>query len=192
MLSPLYQYLQERAGISVKDFRLLEPFLEIRHFEKDTRLVETGAVENYVNFIKKGLIRKFFFCKKKQITTQLAKETELICSAISFLTDLPSEYIVETIEPSTIISISKKNLNKCYALGPRMERMGRMVITDWYLQKERWDTEWVILSPGKRFRKLVQENRDLITRVPQKFLASYLDMAPETFSRYKHAYINSQ
>ena len=189
MLSPLYSYLHTYAGISEEDFKLMKPFLEIRHFEKDVHLTEIGEVEGYVNFVKTGLIRKFFYSGKKEITTQLAKESDLISSSVSFFTGLPSEYIIETIEPSTTISLSLDNLNRLYETGPEMERMGRRIVADWLVRKERWETNWTLLSPKKRFDKLVKEHFDLFSRAPQKLLASYLSMTPETFSRYKHSMV---
>lgn len=187
MLEPLYQYLQHYAGLTNEDFRAIEPYLEIRHFARNVTLVEIGETDNYVNFIVKGLVRKFFYRHTEEVITQLAKESELICSSVSFLSGKPSEYVVETIEPTTAISLSRSNMETIYAMGNRMERMGRLVITDWLLQKEYWENERTLLAPRERFSNFVKQNPDLVKRVPQKYLASYLNMTPETFSRYKHS-----
>ncbi|MBC8032753.1 MAG: Crp/Fnr family transcriptional regulator [Chitinophagaceae bacterium] len=186
MLESLYQYLHQNADLSKEDFKLLEPYFEIRHFGKGIYLVDIGEKENYVNFIAKGLIRKFFYRKLEEVTTHLAKEAEVACSAVSFLSGYPSDYILEALEPSTTISISRENLETVYRKGPRFERLGRLVITDWLLQKERWDIDWIVLNPRDRFVSFVRDNPGLIKRVPQKHLASYLNITPETYSRFKH------
>lgn len=165
---------------------MIRPYLEVRHFGKNVILTEMGEVENYVSFITEGLVRKFFYRGREEVITQLAKEFELICSSVSFLSGQPSMYVVETIEPTTTISISRENIERIYTMGSDMERMGRLVITDWILQKERWVNDRIMLNPRARFIKFMNENTELIGRVQQKFLASYLNMKPETFSRYKH------
>ena len=186
MVEPLYQYLYYQANLSREQFDLMRPYLEIRHFGKNVTLAEIGEVENYVNFVTEGLVRKYFYRGRVEVITQLAKESELVCSSVSFLSGHPSTYIVETIEPTTTISISRSNMERIYAMGSDMERLGRLVITDWLLQKEYWANDRTTLNARARFVKFMNENTDLIKRVPQKFLASYLNMKPETFSRYKH------
>ncbi|MEO5996208.1 MAG: Crp/Fnr family transcriptional regulator [Chitinophagaceae bacterium] len=172
--------------ISENEFAQLSNFAEVRHFNKKVRLVNTGEKEKYVNFLAKGLVRKFFYRQKEEIITQIAKEGELICSSVSFLSGLSSDYVVETIEPTTVLSISAENMEKIYSINYKMERMGRLVIIDWLLQKEYWENERIKNGPKERFLNFIKNNPDLLIRVPQKFLASYLNIKPETFSRYKH------
>lgn len=191
MVEPLYQYLYHHTSLSREQFDVIRPYLELRHYEKNIRLTDIGEVDHYVNFIITGLVRKYFYRGKEEVITQLAKEYELVCSSVSFLSGQPSTYIVETIEPTTTISISRENIESIYAAGSHMERMGRLVITEWLLQKEYWVNDRITLNPKERFIKFIDENPDLIKRVSQKFLASYLNMKPETFSRYKHLLGNS-
>jgi DNA-binding MurR/RpiR family transcriptional regulator len=52
--------------------------------------------------------------------------------------------------------------------------------------KDRWQMQLVKMTPRERFINFVAKNPQLIQRVPQKYLASYLNIKPETFSRFKH------
>jgi len=67
-----------------------------------------------------------------------------------------------------------------------MNRLGRLITLDWLLQKEIWEHERLRHEPRDRFIRFMNENSELVQRVQQKYLASYLNMKPETFSRYKH------
>jgi hypothetical protein len=69
--------------------------------------------------------------------------------------------------------------------------MGRLIIIDWLLQKEYWENERIKQVPKERFINFITSNPDLLIRVPQKYLASYLNIKPETFSRYKHLLLRS-
>jgi len=186
MLDALRQYISGFVSLTNEEFASLADMLVIRNFEKKELLIREGEVENYLNFLVKGLARKYFYKDKAEIITQIAREGELINSSASFLSGTPSPYLVETIEPSTFLSITRQQLEKLYENSPRIERLGRIAITHLFLQREEWEHECLRLDTRERFLHFVQNNPDLMQRVPQKFLASYLNMKPETFSRLKH------
>lgn len=186
MLSAVYSYLLRFVDLTQEEFVEISKLMEVRHFNKKVRLVDPGDREKYMNFIVKGLARKYFYRNNEEVITQIAKEGEFICSSVSFLTGAPSEYYIETIEPTVMVSVSVENMEKVYELSYKMERLGRLVIIDWLIQKEIWDNARISQSPKDRFLDFVEQSPDLYERVPQKFLASYLNIKPETFSRYKH------
>jgi CRP-like cAMP-binding protein len=185
MLDTLRQYVSGYTVLTNEDFALLSRVLEIRNFEKKQQLIRAGEVENYLNFIVKGLARKYFYKGKSEVITQIAREKDMISSSVSYLSGAPSGYFIETLEASTFLSLSRNNLEQLYKESPRIERLGRLIITHFFLQKEEWENECVRLSTRERFVRFVQANPDLMHRVPQKYLASYLNMKPETFSRLK-------
>ncbi len=182
----LYDYIQQFTEISKPEFDRVASFLEARHCGKKEVLTRPGEIEKYLYVVEKGMLRKFFYKGKTEMVTQIAKEGDIICSSVSFLSQQPSEYAVETLEPCILYALSYENLQKVYALGPKMERLGRLITLDWLLQKETWEHDRIRQEPKERFKRFMNENSDLIQRVPQKQLASYLNMKPETFSRYKH------
>jgi CRP-like cAMP-binding protein len=185
MLDTLKQYVSRYTVLTNEDFALLSRVLEIRNFDKKQQLIKAGEIENYLNFIVKGLARKYFYKGKTEVITQIAREKDMISSSVSYLSGAPSDYFVETLEPSIFLSLSRNNLEQLYKESPRIERLGRLIITDFSLQKEEWETECVRLTTRERFIRFVHGNPDLMHRVPQKYLASYLNMKPETFSRLK-------
>jgi len=67
-----------------------------------------------------------------------------------------------------------------------MEHLARLLITYAMVIKDRWQMQLVKMTPRERFLNFVIKNPELMQRVPQKFLASYLNIKPETFSRFKH------
>ncbi|MBC7903264.1 MAG: cyclic nucleotide-binding domain-containing protein [Gemmatimonadaceae bacterium] len=182
----LYDYIQRFAVISEAEFEQLAGLLELRHYDKKQILVNFGEIENFLFFVDQGLIRKYFMRDKEEINTQLAREGDIICSSVSFLSQAPSEYAVEALEPCRLFALSFENLQKVYSMGYNMDKLGRLIVLDWLLQKEIWEHNRIKNPPRERFVQFIRENSDLVQRVPQKYLASYLNMKPETFSRYKH------
>jgi len=186
MEKALGQYISRYADLTNEELNLILPRIEVREMPKRHLLVQTGEQEQYLNLVSKGVLRKYFFKGREEIITQLAKEGDLISSSVSFLSGQPSQYAIEALEPTIVYSLSRENLEQLYALSPRIERLGRIVITDLYLQKEKWEQDHIQFDIRQRFVNFVHNNADLIQRVPQKYIASYLNIKPETFSRLKH------
>jgi CRP-like cAMP-binding protein len=186
MLEEFKKYLSRYVEIEPQEFYTLEPFLEIRNYDKKVKLIEIGEEEQYLNFVVKGLARKYFYKGREEIITQIAKEGDLISSSVSFLSGTPSTYVVDTIEPTTFISLSRKAIEELYSRNTKWQRAGRLIITDLMMQKEYWELDRMKYTTKERFIRFLTTNGDLFQRVPQKYLASYLNIQPETFSRLKH------
>jgi CRP-like cAMP-binding protein len=180
------QFISRFVTLCDEEFSLLIKRFETRHFDKRQLLIDEGEVEKYLNFVVKGLARKFFYKNREEMVTQIAKENDLICCYDSFLSGTPSNYAVETIEPTCFLSISKENLESLFLECPKMERLGRLIVTEQFLNKEYWEYDRMRLDSHERFIRFIENNPDLLQRVPQKLLASYLNIKPETFSRLKH------
>ena len=182
-----FQFLHKFIALSEQEFDdSVRPFIELRSFKKREILTREGEVENYINFITKGLVRKYYKKGKEEINTQISTEGHIIHSQESFHSRIPSEYYIEAIEPTTMVSATYDNLEKLYAQSHKMEHLGRLVITFTMVIKDRWQMNMIKHTPRERFLDFVHKNPELLQRVPQKFLASYLSIQPETFSRFKH------
>ena len=186
MLDEFKKYLSKYVEISPAEFNSLELLLEARNYDKKVKLIDIGEQENYLNFVVKGLARKYFYKGREEVITQIAKEGEVISSSVSFLSNSPSTYVVDTIEPTIFLSLSKQSLEQLYLSHPKWQRAGRLITTDSLIQQENWELDRVKYTTKERFVRFVSANSDLFQRVPQKYLASYLNIQPETFSRLKH------
>ena len=186
MISGFLDYMGRYIVLTEEEKAMLSDLLEVRRYDKKSRLTDSGEVEQYLSYVVKGLIRKYFFRGKEQVIKHIAKEGNLLASSVSFFSRVPSSYIVETIEPTIIISISRDNLEKLFESGDRWERAGRLMMADLLIEKEYWLLDTIRYTPRERFLRFIKEQPDLVERVPQKYLASYLHIKPETFSRLKH------
>lgn len=184
---PFKDYLRKFIDLTDAEFdQVLMPVIKVRKFGKKELLTKAGDVENYFNFIIKGLIRKYYQKGHQEINSQISIEGHIIHSQESFHSRMPSEYFVETIEPSIVVSLAYNELESVFAQSKKMEHLGRLVITHTMMLKDRWQIQLVKMTPRERFLNFVTRNPELMQRVPQKFLASYLNIKPETFSRFKH------
>lgn len=148
--------------------------------------MQEEEVEKYVNFIESGLARLYFIDNKVETVMQFSAEHEIICDFESYLSGKPSKFFSEAIEDMQVLSITLENLEKLFAFSPKIERLGRLFATQEYLKKMESEYYRIRETTQQRFLDFLRNNQMLVQRVPQKYLASYLDIKPETFSRMKH------
>ncbi len=196
IVKPFFTYLQKFTDLSEEELnQYLGPIIKVRKFGKKEIVTKADDVENYFNFILKGLVRKYYIKHKdsrEEINTQISFEGHIIHSQESFHSRRPSEYFVETIEPALLASMTFDDMEKVYASCQRMEHLGRMVITYTMVVKDRWQMKLLQLTPRERFIYFMNKNPEMLQRVPQKYLASFLNIKPETFSRFKHLLMNHE
>lgn len=180
-------YLKRFTDLTDAEFnQQLLPVCKVRRFGKKEVITKAGEVENHINFIVRGLVRKYYKKGHHEINTQISMEGHLILSQESFHSRTPSDYTIETIESSTLVSISYEDLERVYQQSHKMEHLGRLIVTFAMIIKDNWQMQMVKMTPRERFLNFVTKNPELMQRVPQKYLASYLNIKPETFSRFKH------
>lgn len=184
---PFYAYLGKFVPLTLEEFeRYIQPYITVRSFDRKEVITSAGEVEDHMNFILTGLVRKYYLSAGDEINIQISHEGHIIHAQESFHSRTPSEYFIEALEPTTFISIKYDDLEKLYSHDIKLERLGRLVITYTMVLKDRWQMQMIRLSPRERFLMFVDRHPDLLQRVPQKHLASFLNIQPETFSRFKH------
>ncbi len=185
-MEKIHQYFNNFVPLTDEEFEQLVPYFEMREFGKKEQVVNYGEIDEYFNIILKGLVRKYTIVGKKDVTLQLSIEGQMIHSEISFNTQTPSDTIVEAIEPTLFLSMSYKNLQEVYNNFPKIEKLGRLVITYMFIKKDFRDFSQLKKTTRQRFVDYMKSHPDMLQRVPQKYIASYLNIKPETFSRLKH------
>lgn len=184
----VFAYINRFVDLTDAERKVLRQQIQIMTCVPKQVLTNIGELEQHTYFIEKGLVRKYFYRGQEEITVQISKEGQLISSSVSFLSGVPSDFVIETMEPCTLAFITKSGMETLYEYSVNFEKMGRLIILEWMLMKEKTDTFRMISSPKERFAQFIRENPDLLARVPQKYLASLLDIKPETFSRFKKQY----
>jgi CRP-like cAMP-binding protein len=185
MKEGLLEFLNQYAAVSAQDLEELMGQVEVCNYNKKTRLTDIGETEQHMHYIISGLARIYFPKGKEEIITHIVPEGGLVGSAASFFSGMPSKYIVETLEPTTTLVITKQKLENLYQSGKKWEKISRLMITKYFLIQENQLLNNIRLSTKERLKKFMEENPAIVQRVSQKYLASYLNIKPETFSRLK-------
>lgn len=186
-IEPILTFLSKFGSVHNQEtINTISSLAVVRTFEKKQIVTAEGDVEQYFNFITKGLLVKYYFSKGEKRITQVSHEGHLINCQESFISQKPSEETIEALEHTTVISLPYTKLEEAFAASHEFEHLGRLLILNIFLLKSKWEMMLNKLSPRELFLYFVEHNPIMLQRVPQKTLASFLRIKPETFSRFKH------
>lgn len=157
-----------------------------------TLLLSEGEVATKLYYVIRGCLRTYFIKENGiEITSQFFLENQMVSSFESAMTGTPSRSYIEAIEASTIGSIQIKNLGKmiqeCTSVRDYFNTfmIARLIF---YMNQH---SSFILDNPEKRYIKLALENPEIISRVPQQYIASYLGITPVSLSRIKSRLKNS-
>lgn len=159
--------------------------LDIFHtVKKGTVLLKEGQKSKDSYFVLKGCIRTYYVLEGEEKTTDFYTEMEALTPPC-VVSKTPSEYYISCIEDS-IITITNSDMEaEVNSKFPKFELMCRM-LSEELLAKQRTDfDEFKTSTPEQRYFNLLQSRPDLIQRVPQHQLASYLGIKPQSLSRLR-------
>jgi len=174
--------------------KLLEdvlPFLSIKKIEQGEYFLTQGKICKNIAFIGKGLVRLYYLNDGKEVTTCFCKENTITCSYKSLITNTPSDMSIQAIEPTELIVFSYESLQKLYKKELFWQQVGRLAAENEFINTECHNRFISDLSATERYQQILENEPDLLQRVPLNYLASYLQVAPETLSRIRRKIIRT-
>jgi CRP-like cAMP-binding protein len=151
-----------------------------------TVLLLEGKTSKKAYYIEQGCIRLCFNSDGKDITFQFFFEGEGVSSIESFLTDQPSLFTIECIEPCIIHSISKKDFFSILATSPPIKQQIEAEIFKRLVFYQKLFLSRIKDNPEKRYAELLEKNPMILQRVPQHYIASFLGITPVSLSRIRN------
>ena len=152
--------------------------------KKGELLLLQGQVCKKIYFVTKGCLRLYYIANDVEITVWFSFENNSAIELSSFLSGEPSDYFIEAIEESEILSLHKSELTSLYKKHPEMEKIIRAFWEDVILNLLKRFTALQKDSAEKRYLDLMNQP-NYLQRVPQKYLASYIGVTPTSLSRIR-------
>lgn len=177
--------LEEEVPLQDENWDFIRPFLKLRHFKKGEYIIRNGEVENYLSAVASGCVRHFVLKGDHEVSFEFAFENELSNSYASFLSRKPSSIFIEAIEAVTLVSLHYDSLQELYKDSAIGERIGRLTTEGYYIWREQRELMLLTLTPEELYLDLLTQYPEYINRIPQKYLATYLQVKPESLSRIK-------
>lgn len=186
MFELLHQKIIQSIRITEDEFNFCKTLFQPKKLRKKRFLLGEDDICKYTAFVEKGLLRSFIIDDKgTEHILQFALEGWWAADLSSFLTGEPSRYNIEALEDSELLLITKPSWDLLLTKIPAFERYFRILIeNNLIVTQRRLIASFSDTAEGK-YRKLLQNFPDILQRVPQHMIASYLGITRETLSRVR-------
>lgn len=160
--------------------------IEVHHFKAKTILLNSGEICKYSYFVNSGILRSF------NINDNIVEHVlNFACSGwwigdmYSLISQKPGNLFIEVLEDAEVVLLSKENQELLFTEIPKLERFFRILTENSLVSNQERLMNNLSLPAEERFEKFCKRYPDLIQKVPQKQIASYIGVTPEFFSKMK-------
>lgn len=159
--------------------------LVCRKYRKGEIVLQAGEVCKAMLFIEKGMLRQFYYKYDKDLTEHIGYENGMIICIESYFKQEPTRLMVETLEASVVWELPRVEVEKLIDQYHDIERLYRSFIEHSLIESQvKADT--LRFEPAhERYNKLLQLHPEILKRAPLVYIASLLQMTPETLSRVR-------
>ncbi len=146
-------------------------------------LIRKHEVETKMYYVKSGSIRVYIEDEEEEHTIRFGYQNSIITALDSFLTGKPTSFYIQALKQSELYVLSKEKLNEVMNISEENKKAWNTLLEEFVSQQIEREIDLITFSPQKRFERLKQRSPQVFQEIPQKYIASYLRMTPETLSR---------
>ena len=173
----------------IEDYNLFEKTITL---QRNEFLKVKGNVDTNLYYIESGSLRIFVLDDFEEQVIRLAYKENLFVVLDSFLTGKPSDFYVQTIKKTTLRVVSKPRLMEVINLNLDHLKLWSQIQELLILQQIEREKDILTSSPKDRYHRVLKRSPHLFQEVPEKHIANYLRMTPETLSRLKSLDLNQE
>ena len=185
MIEQFFTYTDKFVNFSQADKDLLKSALTFKAVTAKTELVSYDKRADELFFMLKGCIRKYYIKDGEQITINIMTENNFIGAFDSFVTGTKSKETIECLEPCEMLILKRTDLNRLYNEIPLMNEFVRKILEQTLIQFQQALTSFILDNPEERYTKLLIQNPEILQRIPQHMLATYLGITATSLSRIR-------
>ena len=165
----------------------LEGILVPMKFNKGELILKEGEVCRNIYWVARGLIRQFYYKNGKELTEYMAAEDTMCMSIESLFKEEPTHQQIQAIEPTVLYALPKQALEREAVRNVNIQMLYRKILEESLIISQVHADMVRFESAQERYAKLVKRSPQLVLRAPLVYIASYLQMTPETLSRVRNA-----
>ena len=170
-----------------EELDLLESILVPMKYGKNEMILREGETCTNIYWVVKGLVRQFYFKNGKEVTEYMATESSIVMCIESLFLEQPTHLQIKAIEPSVLIALPKADLEAVAMKSVNIQILYRKILEESLILSQIHADMLRFESAQDRYQKLIKRQPQLVLRAPLVYIASYLQMTPETLSRVRTA-----
>lgn len=186
MYDSLKNYCKYFIPLTSGEMELIDDFFEIKELKKKEFLLQDGKICNFIAFIAEGSIRHFHIKNGVEKTCDISFEDSWVTDFQSFTHNTVCVMNLQAMEPATVFFIRKENLLNLYKACNKYETFGRLMAEQVAVRATEIAMSLSSDKPEERFVNLLNRQPDLFQRIPQKYIANFLGVSPESLSRIRN------
>lgn len=164
---------------------ILENILVPMKFAKGQMILSEGEICKHIYYIEKGLVRQFYIKKGKEVTEHMAVEGNIVMCIESLFKEEPTSLQVEALEPVLIYALPKARLEEVALHNVNIQILYRKILEESLILSQIHADLLRFETAQDRYRKMCKLATQVTLRAPLVYIASYLQMTPETLSRVR-------
>ncbi len=186
MFEVLFSKVEEKIKLNDSEKEICKALFSPKKLRRRQYILQQDDICKNLIFVEKGILRSYSIDNKgNEHIIQFAPEGWWISDVYSFLTGEAAVYNIEAIEDSELLLISKSSLDELYERLPKFERYFRLLSQANMVATHRRLTSTLSASADEKYLRLHSAYPNIVARVPQHMIASYLGITPETLSRVR-------
>ena len=178
------------STIAHDELDILESILVPMRFSRGEKIVDQGDVCDSIYYVDRGMVREYYFKNHKEVTEYIAVDGNIFMCIESLFREEPSQLIAESLETSYVYALPKKRLEEVALHNVNIQILYRKILEESLIISQRRADLLRFESAKDRYRKFCKLNPKMIMKAPLVYIASYLQMTPETLSRVRASLLN--
>ncbi|NOK32774.1 Crp/Fnr family transcriptional regulator [Corallococcus exercitus] len=185
MKNRLVDYFRRIAPLSDEEARAILDSMVVKTCPKGTHLLMAGQVATEAYFVLQGCVRQYSVVEDEERSNGFFTEDDWVLSIHSMMNQTPADHFWVCAEDTTVVVGTEQREGDLYRRFPRFESISRMVMQKVLAEQQEWFASYLTDTPEQRYLKLSRTRPDILQRIPQYQLASYIGVKPESLSRIR-------
>ena len=182
----MLEHLYNRLKNDPEQWAQFGHFFEEKKVPAKTTLLKEGEVAHCMFYVREGCLRIWFNNDGKDVTFQFFFEHQPVSSFESFWSGQPSLFSIESIEATSLLILRKEGFEKLMETFPDLKDRYFRVLLGRLTNYGKLFLSRIKDNPQKRYEELLKDHPEIIQRVPQHYIASYLGITPISLSRIRN------
>lgn len=188
----LLNYFNEIRQLSSEEINGIAETNSIHKFKKGTLLLKEGQISTDTYFVLQGCVRQYFMVAGEEKTNNFFTESQWVVSLSSFNPNLVSKFYLECCEDCSLVVGNSAKADELFKKFPKLETVSRKVMEKVFAEQQEIMGSYFTDTPEQRYLKLQETRPELLQRIPQYHIASYIGVKPESLSRIRKRLANKK
>jgi CRP-like cAMP-binding protein len=182
----LTKFIKKNINIEDEDLKIVLSYFKTIKKSKNDILLSNGKNSQVSYFVKKGCLRLFYMDEEgKDVTRYIAFENQFATELVSFISNEPAQETIQVIENSELLYITHDDFRHLLKTIPKWKDFYTIYLEKAYVNNSKRLISFTTLDASERYKQLFKINPNIVKRLPNKIVASYINISHETLSRIK-------